>query len=535
MRKQALIYVRVSSEEQVDGFSLDGQQEACLKWAKSNNFEVPPEAIFREEGVSAKTIDNRPKLVKALSYARNGKNNISAFIAWSISRVSRDTLNYGTIKAMLSSKGVALVSVSEPIRDDPVGRFTETVLAANAQLDNELKGVNTKMGMKRRFQAGLINYRPPIGYIKAKGGPVLRDPELFVPLQRLWHRVDKERLTIRQCVKILNNSEIKPPTAKKWTQQTVSGMFNNKFYMGVSVYKKTDEEVRGRWEAMVDEEHFYRVRAVFSRRKVKPKQPKYKKLREDIPLRGFIECPYCGKKLTAAPSKGKNKKYVYYFCSDSEHRNKTNYPASTPQNESKIGLEDAFLEKLKEIKYKPNHIQWLTEIIEEQYNVRFGSINKSKTQLKREINQLKKSITEAGVKLAKGVLDDTTYHNVIDELKIEIAVKEGLVAEKKLDEIDIKTLLNWCRFYLANIDRAWLDASVEGKHKIMCSIWPDGLSWDGKEFSNTQLGLAYKAKQLPKRELSAMVTLTYDNSNTLLEEFISLFRSLSPTINPSFA
>lgn len=506
MKRFAIIYVRVSSEEQVDGYSLDGQVEACLKWAQSNNYEVPPEGIFREEGVSAKTIDNRPQLIAALNYARNGKNNISAFIAWSISRISRDTLNYGTIKAMLSSKGVSLVSVSEPIRDDPVGRFTETVLAANAQLDNELKGVNTTMGMMRRFQAGLINYRPPIGYIKAKGGPVLRDPELFIPLQRLWHRVDKERLTVNQCVKILNASDIRPPNAKKWTKQTVSGMFNNKFYMGISVYQKTGEEVTGQWEAMVSEELFFRVRAIFSGRRVKVKQPKYSKLREDMPLRGFIECSHCGKKLTGGPSGGKLKSYYYYFCADPSHRKETNYPAVTPQDKKQMGVEDAFLEKLKQIKYKPGHIQWITEIVEEQYQARYGSITKSKTHLKKEIGQLRKSLTEAGVKLAKGILSDEAYQGVVDEIKVEIAVKEGLLQEKQLDAMDIDTVLNWVRFYLANIDRAWLDASIEGKHKIMCSIWPDGLSWNGKEFSNTKIGLAYQLKQLPQGELSEMVT-----------------------------
>ena len=50
--KQAVLYLRVSSEEQVENFSLNTQEEICRREALRRGFEVVE--IFREEGKSAK-------------------------------------------------------------------------------------------------------------------------------------------------------------------------------------------------------------------------------------------------------------------------------------------------------------------------------------------------------------------------------------------------------------------------------------------------------------------------------------------------
>jgi len=35
---------------------------------------------------------------------------------------------------------------------------------------------------------------------------------------------------------------------------------------------------------------------------------------DQLPLRGFLVCPLCGRNLTGSPSKGKSKWYHYYHC-----------------------------------------------------------------------------------------------------------------------------------------------------------------------------------------------------------------------------
>jgi site-specific DNA recombinase len=64
---------------------------------------------------------------------------------------------------------------------------------------------------------------------------------------------------------------------------------------------------------LVDEHTFYEVQDILdSRRKKIPS--KYKTLRAEFPLRGFLQCPKCGKNMTASGSKGTGGVFFYYHC-----------------------------------------------------------------------------------------------------------------------------------------------------------------------------------------------------------------------------
>src|SRR5690606_5930305 len=85
---KAVAYVRVSSDDQVKGTSLDSQTESIRKWAKGNGVELSDDNVFREEGVSAKLI-NRPKLAVMLDYCAKNKGKISHCIVWKVDRLAR--------------------------------------------------------------------------------------------------------------------------------------------------------------------------------------------------------------------------------------------------------------------------------------------------------------------------------------------------------------------------------------------------------------------------------------------------------------
>ncbi len=74
--KKAIIYLRVSTEEQVDNFSLDTQENICRKEAEKRGYTVIE--MFREEGRSAKNISGRPVLINLLEYCRKNKNRVQA-------------------------------------------------------------------------------------------------------------------------------------------------------------------------------------------------------------------------------------------------------------------------------------------------------------------------------------------------------------------------------------------------------------------------------------------------------------------------
>src|SRR5689334_16108572 len=130
-----IVYVRVSTEDQVKNFSLDTQKEICEKQAERLGYKVIK--TFREEGESAKTAD-RPELIKLLDYCRINNKKVNSVLVYRFDRVARNTLDHLAIKAKLAEHGIKLESASEPTDDTPSGRFLETILACVAQLDNEV-------------------------------------------------------------------------------------------------------------------------------------------------------------------------------------------------------------------------------------------------------------------------------------------------------------------------------------------------------------------------------------------------------------
>ena len=63
---KAMIYVRVSSDEQVRGTSLESQEAACRRYCVARGYDVA--ALWRDAGESAKTAD-RPEFQRMIAAA----------------------------------------------------------------------------------------------------------------------------------------------------------------------------------------------------------------------------------------------------------------------------------------------------------------------------------------------------------------------------------------------------------------------------------------------------------------------------------
>ena len=67
---RAALYARVSSEEQVEGYSIDAQLRACRNLAREKGWQIVAEYV--DEGKSARSDDitKRPKFREMLRAAR---------------------------------------------------------------------------------------------------------------------------------------------------------------------------------------------------------------------------------------------------------------------------------------------------------------------------------------------------------------------------------------------------------------------------------------------------------------------------------
>src|SRR3989338_3150961 len=109
-KKKAVMYIRVSSEEQVENFSLGTQEELCRRDAKYKGYEIAE--VFREEGKSAKTIIGRPVLLQMIEFCRKNKKEVKAVFVYRLDRLSRQTADFLALRKRFFDMGVALISAS---------------------------------------------------------------------------------------------------------------------------------------------------------------------------------------------------------------------------------------------------------------------------------------------------------------------------------------------------------------------------------------------------------------------------------------
>ena len=184
--KNDVVYIRVSTGQQVAGFSLDNQEIFCREFSQKDGHNVLQ--LFREEGESAKTA-NRTELQKLLRFCEANKKQISRVVVYKVDRFSRDNADYHVLRACLLKMGISLVSATEPFDTSPSGKLQENMLSVFAQFDNDVRSERTIRGMTRRLEQGLWTGVSPWGYMNTRdetGSKIIAPHPERAPLYALY-------------------------------------------------------------------------------------------------------------------------------------------------------------------------------------------------------------------------------------------------------------------------------------------------------------------------------------------------------------
>ena len=312
-KPKAILYTRVSSDQQVDNTSLDSQEKYGRKFCEQKDYELVK--IFREEGESAKFKD-RTKLTESLAYSSQKNSDIDFFIVYKYDRFSRSLENHIMIKATLARYGVRLLSITEPIDESPSGRLMENILASFAQFDNELRTERTIGGMKALIEKGYLPWKPPLGY-KKDGKEVVADPLSFPFVTKAWKMYLTGNYTMTELVDYLNDRNVKTHTGKHITISTFSKLLRKVYYAGIIFSDKFDLRVKGRHPAMITEAEFYKVQEMLDGNKKGSSLGKHD-VHPDFHLAKTLKCSNCSRVLSGCYSKGRSKYYGYYQCTNTK-------------------------------------------------------------------------------------------------------------------------------------------------------------------------------------------------------------------------
>jgi DNA invertase Pin-like site-specific DNA recombinase len=483
---RAVIYIRVSSEEQVENYSLGTQEDICIKEAARRKLTV--DQTFREEGRSAKTIKGRPALIQLLEYCRKHKKEIDAVIVYRLDRISRQTSDYLVIRKKLAEYEIGLISATEPTGNSPTEKFVETMLAGFAQMDNDVRGERSKNGLRARFLSGLPTSFVPFGYLN-QNGYVIKDPQSFEALKKSWDLMATGTKSLREVAEILTGQGLKVRyrTGREFKvkPQTVQRMFRNKFYTGKVVSKKYNQEVQGQHAPMVTDEQFYQVQGILDGRNNNIAKPLAKKNRDnpDFPLRRIVKCSGCGASLTAGWSKGKKQKFAYYSCQKWCGRGH-----SVPMKE----IEDATTKLLNDVSMTPKALELVGSYLRKTYFQRITTLQKRREQADDELQKLYETRQTLIEKNLSGIYSDDIFKEQNRLLEQKIATIQLTKNDDLITKYNIEDVTLFIQDKFSDLAKTYLNSDLQQKRMLLCSIFPSGLVWNYPGYLNTVINPCYK-------------------------------------------
>lgn len=315
-------YCRVSTtlEEQ------EGSYEAQVAYYTEKIQENPNwknAGIYADDGKSATNTKKRDDFNTMLDDCMEGK--IDMVLTKSVSRFARNTVDSLQTIRKLKEKNIAILFEKENINTlDGSGELLITILSSQAQEESRNLSENTKWGITRRFENGIIsvNHKKFMGYTKDEKGNLVIVPEEAEIVRRIF-RMYLEGSSLVQITRSLEEDKIKTATGKdKWNTSVISRMLVNEKYMGDALLQKTytvdfltkkrvkndgivpQYYIEDNHEAIIPKELFYKTQEEKARRssinksavtrktnKMKKKRSKYS---SKYALTEILICEECG-------------------------------------------------------------------------------------------------------------------------------------------------------------------------------------------------------------------------------------------------
>jgi len=232
-------YCRVSTTLEQQETSYEAQVSYYTEKIKSNpNWKFA--GIYADDGKSATNTKKRDDFNTMIEDCMAGK--IDMVITKSVSRFARNTVDSLQNIRKLKEKNVAVFFEKEGVNTlEGTGELLITILSSQAQEESRNLSENTRWGLVRRFENGIVsvNHNKFLGYTKDKNSELVIVPEEAELVRRIF-RLYLEGSSIVQITKILESEGITTVTGlTKWCPGVINKMLSNEKYMGDVLQQKT--------------------------------------------------------------------------------------------------------------------------------------------------------------------------------------------------------------------------------------------------------------------------------------------------------
>lgn len=421
------LYVRVSSKEQVDGYSIGEQIDRLKKYCEAMGWEIYK--IYTDPGYSGGNTD-RPGLQAMIQDVTAGR--IDKIVVYKLDRLSRSQLDtLYLIEKVFLANNADFVSMSENFdTSTPFGRAMIGILAVFAQLEREQIKERMGMGKEARAKDGKWHggATQPIGYdyypateeLKINDYEAIQVKELYelflqgTPLRTIERTFKEKGYSHKHGV---------------WDPKTMRRVMRSKTYLGY--IKHRDEWYPGDHDPIIDDDTFNKAVKLLDDRAEQYKLSGVKPGAQTTYLGGLLHCKHCGGKYTKQANGRTTPKTLWYMCYSRCKKVKAMIkdPNCKNKNWKLLELEALVFDQIRQLALDPDYIR----------NAQAEKLNK--TDAPNKIAIIKKEIENIDAQISRFMDLYGIGKFTIDQVssKIDPLNERRTSLEKELESLNAST------------------------------------------------------------------------------------------------
>lgn len=445
MRVAAYARVSTDSDEQEGSYEVQVQYYTQLI---QGNPAWEFVGVYTDDGISGTNTAKRSGFLEMIEDCR--KRKIDMILTKSISRFARNTVDCLNYTRELRNLNIAVKFEKENINTlEAAGEVLLTIMAAMAQQESESLSANVHLGIRFRFEQGImrVNYSRFLGYTKGPDGKLKIVPEQAEIVRRIYDDFLVRGMTPRQIIRDLEEHGLRNGAGStKWCESNIHQILTNEKYIGDALLQttwtvNTLEKIRrinkgdqpqyyveGSHEGIISKATFAAVQEELERRSnIQNSAGKKRVYHGNFVFSSFLHCGYCGDVYTRRHYRSRGEYYAMWKCYKPTLEHETGTITSIREDT----LQDMVVMAInKKIKGSRKGIKLLRSAMEEglkePFDAKLAEIDEQLRAAKEKFDHLPNSSPEAETV-------DKELRKLEDwRLRVE---KDAMLAEHKAEEL----------------------------------------------------------------------------------------------------
>lgn len=369
---RAALYIRVSTREQLQGFSISGQKRQLAAYCESQGWEIA--GFYVEEGVSAKDT-KRPELQRMINHIEN--DLIDVVLVSKLDRLTRSVLDLYNLLQIFEDNNCKFKSATEVYdTTSAIGRMFITLVASFAQFERERLAERVSFGMEQMTREGKWKGgHPGYGHSYINEKFVINEDE--AKILRMMYDWYLNGMSDNKIAQELRKRSIPTRGGVEWSEAHVRYSLTNPKNKGDLRYgvNKNEEKqftVENVYPPIIDENTFNKAQELRNARRTFHG----KQATSDYYFSGVLKCSRCGNSFKGHTTNNDGKRHKAYMC-----LGKRDKKCDMPTTSERI-IEHNFLKDLKKYIFDISESDIKGDASDENKNKKIRSIKRDLQKIK---------------------------------------------------------------------------------------------------------------------------------------------------------